>query len=764
MCIEAVYDNPNMNTNEEMKQGDDRPAVTTAATIATTPAATTSCVCPKISAGITSYEQIKIFERKSKLTRFDDHIYNVPWSSIRKKCLLGQGAFSQVYKVQVELLKSPSNNNYNNNNNNNISRNESERSSNDNDNDDSESISQPQSQRLVLPTRTCTRSSSSSSLLSLLMRSSSSASLLSLSGSSATGTNSTKKYYAIKHIKTSITQNETKDFDIAAVDLAVEGELLSRLRHDNIIKLHGIYDGNIQTAYTDHTNGYFLLMDVLDDTLTRRLSIARRSVTKKKRRGSSSWMNSNMIDMIQNVAIGIAKGLEYLHSNGVILRDLKPDNVGFDENGTPIIFDLGFARELHTVHISEIAGSLRYMSPEIGLSKGATLASDVYSFGVLLYEMVTLEKPFKKYTTRTEFIADVFRHGYRPWTTSIPSRAIRDLITNCWDKDKTNRPSMKTVANILRVETAFLNNGQQIPLQHNSGSSSRSNKDILQRSDDNMNNTSALSLSGFGSSVTSSFLPLTRRNTTPLIPTRNVSSTSCGSFKDIMKKSFANKTASFNNMRLKRSSSNENFVWNTPATTSTAIITSQNNNNNGKQQHDLDDTSSTANASFSSNNGSNITPKRHDRARRRAGSLKNNISGSASPQMLHDIEEVSSNSNSNNSIIPKRSISTHLSSTTMSQSSIIGVSFESNGSLCSSDDYNMNMSKSNFTLGEFRPRSKNSIFSSSLSSTATTLVDDINIDISDNLEYDLSGGDGGGASNSPIINNPGPDDVKDDNT
>jgi serine/threonine protein kinase len=354
MCIEAVSDNPSMNMNmneevyEEVNFGDDRPATaaaaaataatattattataatTAAATAAATATATTSCACPKISAGTALYEQIKIFKGKSRLTRFDDHIYNVPWSSIRKKCLLGQGAFSQVYKVQVELLKAPSNNdngnNNNNNNNDNFSQDESERSSNDNDYDDSESISQSQSQRLVLPTSTCKRSSSSSSLLSLLKRSSSTASLLSLSGSSATGTNSTRKYYAIKHIKTSITQNETEVFDIAAVDLAVEGELLSRLRHDNIIKLHGIYDGNIQTAYTDHTNGYFLIMDVLDDTLTRRLRIARRSVSKKKRRRSSSWMNSNMTNMIQNVAIGIAKGLEYLHSNGVVLRDLK---------------------------------------------------------------------------------------------------------------------------------------------------------------------------------------------------------------------------------------------------------------------------------------------------------------------------------------------------------------------------------------------------------------------------------------------------------
>jgi hypothetical protein len=144
---------------------------------------------------------------------------------------------------------------------------------------------------------------------------------------------------------------------------------------------------------------------------------------------------------------------------------------------------------------------------------------------------------------------------------------------------------MKTVANILRVETAF-HYGQQILLQQNSGSS-KSIKDILQRSDGNMNNTSALSLSDFGSLISSSFLPLTRRNS---LPTRTVSTTSCGSFKGTMKKSFANKTVSFNKMRHpRRSKSNNFFVWNT-SSTSTAT-TSQ--NNNGVEQHDLNDTSAT---------------------------------------------------------------------------------------------------------------------------------------------------------------------------
>ena len=212
-------------------------------------------VCSKLAAGNASFEQTKRFTAKSRLDRFDEQVHSVPWSAIRKKNLLGQGAFSVVYKVQVSM---------------------------DDEHDASTSTS----------TSTSTSKSSSHPLNS-------------------------KKYYALKHIKPDITE-ESRDFGIAAIDLAVEGEILSRLRHENIIKLHGVYKGDPKTAYVDFKHGYFLLIDVLNDTLTRRLGKMRK-VMKKKR----SSANPTMLSTIQHVAIGIAKGLEYLHENGVILRDLK---------------------------------------------------------------------------------------------------------------------------------------------------------------------------------------------------------------------------------------------------------------------------------------------------------------------------------------------------------------------------------------------------------------------------------------------------------
>lgn len=95
------------------------------------------------------------------------------------------------------------------------------------------------------------------------------------------------------------------------------------------------------------------------------------------------------------------------------------------------------------------------MAPEVGLGEGSQLASDVYSFGVLLYEMLTLKKPFARVSkSRDEFIEHVYRKEYRPSTSTIPSKAVRDLIKACWQPDPTRRPMIQEVIRILRVEIA----------------------------------------------------------------------------------------------------------------------------------------------------------------------------------------------------------------------------------------------------------------------------------------------------------------------
>ena len=282
-----------------------------------------------------------------------------------------------------------------------------------------------------------------------------------------------KQMYAYKAIDPTRACN-TDELVSAARDLATEALFLSQLEHDNIIQLRGMcsepfsktfVDDAIFNTVTDlngsflqhqqHTDrdssssknsnsssnsnsnneleGYFLVMDVLAETLSQRLNRWRkneRNHEKTKevslsgagadadagRRGSlfrcftrsstaadtpivDPQKLERMYDRVECVGLGIAKGMEYLASKGIVLRDLKPGNVGFDEDDCDTtskvkLFDFGMARQVEQCDPGEICGSPRYMAPESMCGDGYTLKVDVYSFGILLFELCSLIVPF----------------------------------------------------------------------------------------------------------------------------------------------------------------------------------------------------------------------------------------------------------------------------------------------------------------------------------------------------------------------------------
>jgi hypothetical protein len=165
-------------------------------------------------------------------------------------------------------------------------------------------------------------------------------------------------HYALKCLDDRFLQQHSKKHIIeAALDIAVEGEILSRLHHPNIITLHGTSMTNlIEVKFSDKgMRDYFLLLDVLEETLYDRLQVWRRKTFLKNLVGRP-LSKRKMLDRIQTAAIGVARGMQYLHEKKIVLRDLKPENVGFDGQGVPKLFDFGFARESHNVRADEIAG------------------------------------------------------------------------------------------------------------------------------------------------------------------------------------------------------------------------------------------------------------------------------------------------------------------------------------------------------------------------------------------------------------------------
>lgn len=89
--------------------------------------------------------------------------------------------------------------------------------------------------------------------------------------------------------------------------------------------------------------------------------------------------------------------IEHLHSNRIIYRDLKPENVMLTMDGYLTLVDMGTAKKLtiqQRYRTSTIIGTPHYMAPEIILGKGYTFSVDWWSFGIMIYEMLSGKLPY----------------------------------------------------------------------------------------------------------------------------------------------------------------------------------------------------------------------------------------------------------------------------------------------------------------------------------------------------------------------------------
>jgi eukaryotic-like serine/threonine-protein kinase len=97
-------------------------------------------------------------------------------------------------------------------------------------------------------------------------------------------------------------------------------------------------------------------------------------------------------------AIEITRALGAAHARHIVHRDVKPQNVLIDEEGSAKVTDFGIARTLDEEGLTadgRVLGTTDYVSPEQALGQPVTGQSDLYSVGVVLYEMLTGEVPFK---------------------------------------------------------------------------------------------------------------------------------------------------------------------------------------------------------------------------------------------------------------------------------------------------------------------------------------------------------------------------------
>ena len=171
-----------------------------------------------------------------------------------------------------------------------------------------------------------------------------------------------------------------------------EGRILAQLLHPNIVT---IYDIGVS-----ENNQLFLCIEYLSGgTLRDRI-----------KQGLS-------IDSAIQIAKLITRALGFAHERGVIHRDVKPSNIMFRLDGTPVLTDFGVARFVESNTINTLTGlmigSPGYMSPEQAMGEGATIQSDLYSLGAVIYEMLTGHPPYEAGNP----ISVALKHLYDPIPT-----------------------------------------------------------------------------------------------------------------------------------------------------------------------------------------------------------------------------------------------------------------------------------------------------------------------------------------------------------
>ena len=185
---------------------------------------------------------------------------------------------------------------------------------------------------------------------------------------------------------------------------AREAEFAMKIRHKNLISVYDVGED-------PETGLDYIIMDyVPGGTVADRLE------------------QDGPIPTVEAVSIAcqVALALEVAHRNGVIHRDIKPDNIMFDADGTPRLTDLGVAkfmgREQQTTVTTTgmVIGTPAYMAPEQMIdSHQIDARADIYALGVVLYEMLSGKRP-REGSTAVELLAK-----------AIKGEPIPDVRTDC---------------------------------------------------------------------------------------------------------------------------------------------------------------------------------------------------------------------------------------------------------------------------------------------------------------------------------------------
>jgi len=230
---------------------------------------------------------------------------------------------------------------------------------------------------------------------------------------------------AIKMLKSAVSGEE------AYSRFMLEAQAVAKLNHPNIVSIYDI---------GKEDEKQFFVLEFVDGVSLRELM------------GTYPEGKCD-IQTILRTGIDVCNALQYAHSQGVMHRDIKLENILITEEGTAKLMDFGLAKMLGQPSITQegiIVGTAAYVAPEIALGKGADARSDLYSFGAVLYEAVTGRPPF----TGEDSIKIIFSHIHDyPVSASRLNPKVPQALDECIMKLLEKEPGKRyqTAADLLKV-------------------------------------------------------------------------------------------------------------------------------------------------------------------------------------------------------------------------------------------------------------------------------------------------------------------------